>query len=60
MGEMGNVAMGSTMRDLTVDEVELVVGGDSQIGISRCTAPYLIFRVGPVKGLVITEPCDSL
>jgi hypothetical protein len=49
-----------TIRDLTIDELERVAGGDSHIGEGMCTAPHLIFKVGRVTVLVATDDCDYL
>jgi hypothetical protein len=57
---MGKVAMDLAIRELESEELELVVGGDSQHGSSMCTTLDRIFRIGPVKVLVIEESCDSL
>jgi hypothetical protein len=52
--------MDPVFRDLSTDELELVVGGDAQFGSSMCTTPDRIFRIGSMKVFVIKEPCDTL
>ncbi|HET8920805.1 MAG TPA: hypothetical protein VFN27_14155 [Xanthobacteraceae bacterium] len=56
--------MDLTIRDLTVDELERVVGGDAPVGAGTddemCTTPAMIFKVAHVKVLVVTHSCDSL
>src|ERR1700751_400105 len=56
----GNAAMDMTLRDLTADELERVVGGDAHLGEGICTAPQLIFKVANVTVLVAFDACDYL
>ncbi|HEV3161347.1 MAG TPA: hypothetical protein VGZ89_15365 [Xanthobacteraceae bacterium] len=57
---MGNAAMDMTLRDLTADELERVVGGDAHLGEGICTAPQSIVKVANVTVLVAFDACDYL
>jgi hypothetical protein len=58
-----NAAMDLAIRELTVDELERVVGGDAPVGTTAtdndmCTA--MTFKVGGVTVLAVTHSCESL
>lgn len=52
--------MDVTLRDLTADELECVVGGDAHLGEGMCTAPQLMFKIAHVTVLVAFDACDYL
>ncbi len=54
------MTMDLTIRDLTVDELERVAGGDSHVGEGICSAPHLIFKIADVTILVGIDWCDYL